>query len=405
MFLGVAFIAGSYVLTDTINTSFDEIFDEAYEGTDVAVSSSTTGQDDSGEPPPFPAALPRPRARRWTAWRGRGRHLLARPLRRRRRATRSATASRPTSSAPSPPEPFETLTYIEGRPPQHRRRGLDRHSHRRPRGPRDRRHAPHRRRGAASSAYRIVGLQRLGDTASGGAGTAQLTLPEAQRITDKRGRARRDLGRRPATGVSPRELRAADRRACCRRGAGRDRPAGGRAPVAGHQGRPLVLPRWCCSCSAAWRCSWALPDLQHLLDHRRPAHPRVRAAAHARRHARPDARSDGARGARCIGVLGVGARRARRASASRPALNALFKSFGIDLPNTGTVIETRTIIVALVVGHRASRSCLGARARRCAPRACRRWRRCCEAELPESRTRGRIFTAFARAAGRWSASA
>ena len=32
-----------------------------------------------------------------------------------------------------------------------------------------------------------------------------------------------------------------------------------------------------------------------------------------------------------------------RGSAFAGALNAMFKSFGIDLPNTGTVIETRTI--------------------------------------------------------------
>ena len=52
--LGVAFIAGSYVLTDTINKSFDDIFDVAYAGTDVAVSSSTTCSVDGSNVPPFP---------------------------------------------------------------------------------------------------------------------------------------------------------------------------------------------------------------------------------------------------------------------------------------------------------------------------------------------------------------
>ncbi|HUA12223.1 MAG TPA: FtsX-like permease family protein [Solirubrobacteraceae bacterium] len=33
-----------------------------------------------------------------------------------------------------------------------------------------------------------------------------------------------------------------------------------------------------------------------------------------------------------------------------PALNALFKSFGADLPDNGTVLETRTIVVSLLVG-------------------------------------------------------
>ena len=75
------------------------------------------------------------------------------------------------------------------------------------------------------------------------------------------------------------------------------------------------------------------------------------------------------------------------------ALNGIFKSFGIDLPNTGTVIETRTIVVALVVGvgvTLASALVPAVRATRVSPMAALR-----EAELPESRTRGRIFTAFA----------
>ena len=33
-----------------------------------------------------------------------------------------------------------------------------------------------------------------------------------------------------------------------------------------------------------------------------------------------------------------------------PGLNALFKAFGADLPNNGTVVETRTIVVSLIVG-------------------------------------------------------
>ena len=79
--LGVAFIAGSYVLTDTINRSFDDLFDEAYAGTDVAISSSTTGQADSPDLPAFSERYldrVRQRARRRG---GGGRHLLARPLR------------------------------------------------------------------------------------------------------------------------------------------------------------------------------------------------------------------------------------------------------------------------------------------------------------------------------------
>src|SRR3989442_2425245 len=36
--------------------------------------------------------------------------------------------------------------------------------------------------------YRVVGITKLGSTSFGGASIAQLTLPEAQRVTDKAGR-------------------------------------------------------------------------------------------------------------------------------------------------------------------------------------------------------------------------
>jgi hypothetical protein len=41
---------------------------------------------------------------------------------------------------------------------------------------------------------------------------------------------------------------------------------------------------------------------------------------------------------------------ARPRIALAKGLNALFVAFGIDLPQKGTVIETRTVIVSLVVG-------------------------------------------------------
>ncbi|MDQ5833339.1 MAG: ABC transporter permease, partial [Actinomycetota bacterium] len=74
-------------------------------------------------------------------------------------------------------------------------------------------------------------------------------------------------------------------------------------------------------------------------------------------------------------------------------LNAMFKTFGIDLPNTGTVIATRTILVALLVGILVtlfSALSPALRATRVSPMAALR-----EAELPESRRRGRIVTAVA----------
>jgi putative ABC transport system permease protein len=54
--LGVAMVSGSFVLTDTIGKSFDTIFSESYEASDVVISSreATSGGDDL-DAPGFPA--------------------------------------------------------------------------------------------------------------------------------------------------------------------------------------------------------------------------------------------------------------------------------------------------------------------------------------------------------------
>src|SRR4051794_39325220 len=54
--LGVAMIAGSYVLTDTINKSFERIFEQGEKGTAVEVSPHETISQDQG-PPPFSEKL------------------------------------------------------------------------------------------------------------------------------------------------------------------------------------------------------------------------------------------------------------------------------------------------------------------------------------------------------------
>ena len=64
--LGVAMISGTYILTDTIDSAFDEIFTSAYEGTDAIVAGRDPkigAQGDSAGIPPIAATLlPRVRA-------------------------------------------------------------------------------------------------------------------------------------------------------------------------------------------------------------------------------------------------------------------------------------------------------------------------------------------------------
>ena len=55
--LGVTLVSGTYVFTDTINSTFDTIFTKAYEKTDVVVSPGDEVTNQDGERPPMPASV------------------------------------------------------------------------------------------------------------------------------------------------------------------------------------------------------------------------------------------------------------------------------------------------------------------------------------------------------------
>ena len=55
--LGVAMISGTYVLTDTIDKAFDNIFTSVYAGTDAVITGEEAFETDFGLPPAFPESL------------------------------------------------------------------------------------------------------------------------------------------------------------------------------------------------------------------------------------------------------------------------------------------------------------------------------------------------------------
>lgn len=55
VFIGIAFVAGTYVLTDTIDSAFDEIFGDSVGNTDVVLSAKQPVTQDTGEVPSMPA--------------------------------------------------------------------------------------------------------------------------------------------------------------------------------------------------------------------------------------------------------------------------------------------------------------------------------------------------------------
>jgi putative ABC transport system permease protein len=386
--LGVAFIAGSYVLTDTINESFDDIFTDAYSGTDVAVSPSTTGQGEEIDLPPFSAeVLSQVRQVDGVEQAVGGIFSTVRFVD--EEGERLNTSFAPEFVSSVVPEPFETLTYTEGRPPQ----GSNEASIDEATADREDLGIGDTLRIAGQAGvkdYEIVGLQRLGSEPSTGSSTAQLTLEEAQRLTDKRGQFD-GVSVEAADGVAPEELaRSIDqvlpRRLTVETGAqAADRQADDikedlsffRIVLLVFGGVALIVGSFLIFNTFSITVAQRIRELGLL---------RTLGATRGQilRGMILEAAVIGALGS-VLGVLaGIG---------FAEALNAMFKSFGIDLPNTGTIIATRTIVVALVVGMVVTFAAAlspALRATRVSPMAA-----LLEAALPESRRHGRVFTAIA----------
>ena len=121
--------------------------------------------------------------------------------------------------------------------------------------------------------YEIVGLQRLGDTDGGGAGTAALTLEEAQRLTGKEGELDAICDRRRRGGLRGRAQASRGPRAA-RSGQRGDRPGGGPAPVRRDRRGPRLLQGHPARVRRRDAVRGLVPDLQHLQHHGGAAHPR-----------------------------------------------------------------------------------------------------------------------------------
>jgi putative ABC transport system permease protein len=386
--LGVAFVAGSYVLTDTINKSFDEIFDVAYAGTDVAISSSTTAQGENAAPPPFPERyLDGVRRVDGVEKAEGGIFSVARFVDAKGDQLSSSFAPEFVSSVAH--KPFDTLTYVEGRPPRTAgEASIDTST-----ADREDFGTGDTLRIAAEAGvgkYRIVGLQRLGDTSSGGAGTAQLTLPEAQRLTDKRGELD-GISIQAAPGTSPQELaQRVDRvlparvivetgqQAAARQSQDiKDDLSFFRVILLVFAGVALLVGSFLIFNAFSITVAQRIRELGML-----------RTLGATRGQILGGMISEAVIIGLLGAILGVAA-----GIGFAGALNAMFKGFGIDLPNTGTVIETRTIIVSLLVGLLVTLAAAlspALRATRVSPMAA-----LLEAELPEGRGRGKLFYAVA----------
>jgi putative ABC transport system permease protein len=186
VFLGVAFVSGSYILTDTIFAAFDEIFNESLKGTSVVITAENPVEQENGEIPTVPAALltkvektPGVRLAAGAIFTPGGFFDAE--------GEKIGNKFAPKFISSTLPDGLESLNYVEGHIP---------------RGPREASidkaaaEASDLRLGeeikligqGRAESFRLVGFTQLGNASFGGASIAQVILPVAQRLTHKQRR-------------------------------------------------------------------------------------------------------------------------------------------------------------------------------------------------------------------------
>jgi putative ABC transport system permease protein len=184
--IGVAFVAGSYVLTDTIFAAFDEIFGESLKGTSVVITAENPVKQENGETPTISSSL-LPRVQKTPGVKIAAGAIFTVGGFFDSEGNKIGTKFQPKFISSTLPDGLESLTYVEGH---------------RPRGPTEASLTKAAASGAGISLgdpieiigrgrvrpFKLVGFTQLGGTSFGGGSIAQVTLPVAQRLTHKVGR-------------------------------------------------------------------------------------------------------------------------------------------------------------------------------------------------------------------------
>ena len=386
--IGVAFVAGTYILTDTTFAAFDEIFEDSLAKIDVVVTAKEEVRQETGEVPSFSAAV-LPKAKRVPGVRVAVGQIFTPGAFFDAENEQIGTKFAPKFITSDLPESLETQTYVEGRKPRDASEAaLD--------------------ESAASEAglglgdtlklasvervasYRIVGLTRLGAASWGGASVAGLTLAEAQRITGKRREfdqiliaaeegVSEEVLKRRVQQIAPPHLLVETAQENAERNSDQIHEDFGFLRIA------LLVFAFVALFVGAFLIfnTFSITVAQRIREF-----GMLRTLGAGRRQILTSVVVE----ALAIGVLGALLGLAGGYLIA-VGLNALFVAIGIDLPTTGLVTKTRTIVVSLLIGigvTLVSSFVPALRATRVPPIAALQ-----ALELPRSRRRGLVNAALA----------
>jgi putative ABC transport system permease protein len=348
VFLGVALMCGTYVLTDTFNNSFGQIFSESNEGVDVAVVPKEVVETESGaEPPPLAAELLGEIQQVDGVAEAAGGLFSSGVTLIDDSGARIGSENAPAFGASTQPKRFDAFDYEEGRPPETADEvAIDKLSA----DNADLSVGDTVKVGGAVPArvYDIVGVAKLGEVDSFGGATVAILLPEeVQRLADKKDEFD-TISVAAESGVSPEQLK--------RRIAlvmpdnvevrtGEENAEQQSADIEDDLGflkTALLTFAWIALFVGAFTI---FNTFSITVAQRTREFGMLRTLGASRRQVLGSVLIE----AVVIGLLGAGAGILAGIGVAS-GLNSLFKSFGIDLPNTGNVIQTRTIVVCLIVG-------------------------------------------------------
>ncbi len=344
--LGVALMAGAYVLTDTINASFASIFATTNSGIAAVVSPrSVLGGDNGPQLSPITGQV-LARVRRVpgvaeAAGAIFGTATLTGP------SGRSLTTFGPGLVASALPAPFNATVMVKGhRPEAPGQADLDQMSFER-----DGLHLGDviRAAGAGTArAYRLVGTYRLRTSGSfGGTAVAILTLPEAQAVVGEPGRYD-EVDVAASTGVSPQAL--SERLAAALPSdltvrTGRQQAASESANAANQLGFLRTFLLVFAYVALFVGAFIILNTFSITVAQRSRELGLVRAMGASRAQVLASMVGESL----LVGLVGSATGLGLGLLAA-PALDQLFKSLGADLPDNGTVLQARTVVVSLLAG-------------------------------------------------------
>jgi putative ABC transport system permease protein len=343
--IGVAFVAGSYVLTDTIFAAFDEIFNESLKGTAVVITAENPVKQENGETPTISASL-LPRVEKTPGVRVAAGAIFTPGGFFDSKGEKIGTKFAPKFISSTLPGGLESLTYVDGH---------------RPRGPTEASLTEAAADGAGLSLgdtltiigqgsarhFKLVGFTRLGGASFGSASIAQVTLPVAQRLTHKLGRLDQiSVAAKP--GVSETALKrriAAEMPAGVRVETAKENADRGSEEIRDSLNFLQIFLLVFAFIAILVGSFLIFNTFSITVAQRVTEFGMLRTLGASRRQILTtvvvEALAIGLLGA--IGGIGGGLVIAK-------LLNLLLEAFEIDLPTTGLVMESRTVIVSLLVG-------------------------------------------------------